>query len=86
MPRFFFHVVRNNKMLFDPDGVNLASAARAHGEAVERLAAIASEEVVVTTVLEVTIVVTDVSENILYRAYLDRVPSSMTEIFGLDLS
>jgi hypothetical protein len=72
MKRYHFHLLRNGKIRFDLEGVELASSARAHGEAVQQLATMASEAIPLMHDLEVTIVVTDSMENVLFRTHLSR--------------
>jgi hypothetical protein len=79
MERYYFHILRNGKILFDPEGVELKSSAQAHGRAVHIMAEMASAAIPLTGNLEVTIAVTDVAENVLFRTHLSRSVSHMVE-------
>jgi hypothetical protein len=74
MTKYYFHVLRNGKILFDPEGVELEGSARAHGEAVQMMAGMASEAIPLRDSLEITIVVADALENVLFRTHLSRRP------------
>ncbi|HEY8360484.1 MAG TPA: hypothetical protein VIL30_23770 [Ramlibacter sp.] len=59
--------------------MELANSARAHGKAVQQLATMASEAIPLMHDLEVTIVVTDSLENVLFRTHLSRSAVDMAE-------
>ncbi len=72
MKRFYFHILRNGKVFFDLEGMELKNSAQAHGRAVNMMAEMASAAIPLTGDLEVTIAVTDVAENVLFRTHLRR--------------